>query len=85
MTIKDKARAGLYTAGFIMLAGTVGHADTHPYDSIVPMIEMAGIGFVCIGAAMAMSREKAKKVTAVIEVLQPIGGTYCANPYTRRV
>ncbi len=85
MTIKDKARAGLYTAGFIMLAGTVGHADTHPYDSIVPMIEMAGIGFGCIGAAMALNRKPVKHVDAVVEVLLPVGGTYCANPYTRRV
>ena len=85
MTMKDKARATLYTVGFIMLAGTVGHADTHPYESIVTMMETAAVGFGCIGAAMALNRKQVKHVAAVVEVLRPVGGTYCAIPYTRRV
>ncbi len=84
MTIKDKARAGLYTAGFIMLAGTVGHADTHPYDSIVKTVETAAVGFGCIGLGALLGREKPKKVDAVVEVLVPRGGEYCENPYQRR-
>lgn len=84
MTMKDKARATLYMAGLIMLAGTVGHADTHPYESIITMLETAAVGCGCIGAAMAMGRKPAKRVDAIVEVLSPVGGTYCRNPYYTR-
>lgn len=78
-----KVKVVLYTAGFLVIAGTVGHADTHPYDSIATSIKTAAIGFGCIGLGALLRREKPKKVDAVVEVLQPIGGTYCDNPYRR--
>lgn len=79
-----KVKVALYTAGFLIIAGTVGHADTHPYDSIVTMIETAAIGFGCIGLGALIGQEKTKKVDAVVEVLVPRGGEYCENPYQRR-
>ena len=76
-------KTSLYVLGGLLIAGTAGNADVNPNAPMIEFIETAVAGFACIGAAMAMSREKSKKVTAVIEVLQPIGGTYCANPYSR--
>lgn len=81
--MKQIVKTSLYIVGGILIAGTAGNADVNPNAPIIEFIETAVAGFACIGAAMAMSREKTKKVTAVIEVLRPIGGTYCANPYRR--
>ena len=81
--MKQIVKTSLYVVGGLLIAGTAGNADVNPNAPMIEFIETAVAGFVCIGAAMTMSREKAKKVTAVIEVLQPIGGTYCANPYNR--
>lgn len=81
--MKQIVKTSLYVVGGLLIAGTAGNADVNPNAPMIEFIETAVAGFVCIGAAMAMSREKTKKVTAVIEVLQPIGGTYCANPYRR--
>ncbi len=75
----------LFIVGGLLLAGTVGNADVNPNASMLEFVTTAISGFGCIGVGALLRREKAKKVTAVIEVLQPIGGTYCANPYTRRV
>lgn len=81
--MKQIVKTSLYVVGGLLIAGTAGNADVNPNAPMIEFIETAVAGFVCIGTAMAMSREKAKKVTAVIETLQPIGGTYCANPYRR--
>ena len=81
--MKKQISNGLFIVGGLLLAGTAGNADVNPNAPMIEFIETAVAGFACIGTAIAMSREKAKKVTAVIEVLRPIGGTYCANPYSR--
>ena len=81
--MKQIVKTSLYIVGGLLIAGTAGNADVNPNAPMIEFIETAAAGFACIGAAMAMSHEKAKKVTAVIEVSQPIGGTYCANPYSR--
>ncbi len=73
-----------YTAGALLLAGTVGNADAQPYAPITEFIATAAAGFSCIGLGALLGREKAVKVEASIEVLTPVGGTYCRNPYYTR-
>ena len=81
--MKKQISNGLFIVGGLLLAGTVGNADVNPNASMIEFVATAISGFGCIGVGALLRREKAKKVTAVIEVLQPIGGTYCANPYSR--
>lgn len=82
--MKQIVKTSLYVVGGLLIAGTAGNADVNPNAPMIEFIETAVAGFVCIGAAMAMSREKAVKVEASIEVLTPVGGTYCRNPYYTR-
>ena len=81
--MKKQIGNGLFIVGGLLLAGTVGNVDVNPNASMLEFVATAISGFVCIGVGALLRREKTKKVTAVIEVLQPIGGTYCANPYSR--
>lgn len=75
--------ATLYTAGFLLVAGAVGATDSNPGAPITDFIFTAGTGIlaVLVGYVTGRKRFKAKRVDAVIEVLQPVGGQYCHNPY----
>lgn len=81
--MKKQISNGLFIVGGLLLAGTAGNADVNPNAPMLEFVATAISGFGCIGVGALLRREKAKKVTAVIEVLRPIGGTYCANPYSR--
>lgn len=81
--MKQIVKTSLYVLGGLLIAGTAGNADVNPNAPMIEFIETAVAGFVCVGAAMAMSRKPAKRVDAIVEVLRPVGGTYCANPYRR--
>lgn len=78
-----KLSISLYTAGFILVAGAAGATDTNPGAPFTEFILTAGAGMLAVlaGYMTGHKREKAKKVHAGVEVLQPVGGQYCHNPY----
>lgn len=75
----------LYVIGILLLVGTCGHIDTHPYAPVTDMIATVVLAALAIGAGWLVGRERIEKVTAVVEVLQPVKRHYCRNPYTRRI
>lgn len=72
----------LYMTGCLLLAGTAGHIDTHPYAAITDTLLTASLGILFMWIATRI-RDKPKQVDAVVEVLVPRGGEYCENPYRR--
>ena len=81
--MKKQISKCLFIVGGLLLAGTVGNADVNPYAPLSEFFATAMGGFGCIGIGALLRREKPMKVTATIEVLTPVGGTYCRNPYRR--
>lgn len=81
--MKKQISNGLFIIGSLLIAGTVGDADVHPHAPLSEFVATAIGGFGCIGIGALLRREKPTKVTATIEVLTPVGGTYCRNPYRR--
>lgn len=81
--MKKQISNRLFIVGGLLLAGTAGNADVNPNASVLEFVATAIGGFGCIGVGMLLRREPVKRVDAVIEVLTPMGGTYCRNPYRR--
>lgn len=81
--VKKTVKRILYGTSFLLLAGTAGHIDTHPYASVSDTLLTASLGLLCMLIATRI-RDKHRQVDAVVEVLVPRGGEYCENPYQRR-